>query len=292
MFKSGFVNVIGKPNVGKSTLCNALLGEDLSIITPKAQTTRHRILGIINGEQYQLILSDTPGILKPNNKMHETMLHGAYEAIEDADILIVMADANEPIDMDEIVVAAINQLTIPIIMLVNKIDKAELYSDKVNEWLKLLPGARFAMGISALKKNGIETLKRNLIQLLPEHPAYFDTEDLTDRSERFIVNEKIREKILLLYKEEIPYNVEVVTESFKDTPTILRIASTIYAGRESHKNIIIGKNGEGIKKLGTKAREDLEKFFQKKIFLELHVKVRDNWKNDERMLKYFGYIRK
>lgn len=287
--KAGFVNIVGKPNVGKSTLCNALVGENLSIITHKAQTTRHRILGIISEENYQIVLSDTPGYLNPSNKLHEAMMGQVFSAFDDADILLLMVDAYDEIQIEENIKTAIEKLKIPVFLIINKIDLTEIHEEKYNAWKALLPNITKIFSISALRKKGLDILKNEIIALLPENPPYFDKEDMTDKSERFIVNEKVREKILLYYKEEIPYNVEVITENFKESESIIKIRTIIFAGRESHKNIIIGKNGSGIKNVGTEARKDLEVFFNKKIFLELHVKVRDNWKNDEKMLKYFGY---
>jgi len=287
--KAGFVNIIGKPNVGKSTLANALVGENLSIITHKAQTTRHRILGIISEETYQIVLSDTPGYLSPSNKLHETMMAQVFSAFDDADILILMVDATDDVKVDEKILEEMKKLQIPVFLVINKIDKNEINNEVVSLWESTIPKLSKVFLISALQKTGLTELKNEIIALLPENPPYFDKEDLTDKSERFIVNEKVREKILLFYKEEIPYNVEVVTEQFKESEAIIKIRTIIYAGRESHKNIIIGKNGVGIKKIGTEARKDLELFFNKKIFLELHVKVSENWKNNEKMLKYFGY---
>lgn len=289
MHKAGFVNIIGNPNVGKSTLMNALLGEKLSIITPKAQTTRHRILGLANGEDYQIVFSDTPGVLKPGYKLQEYMMRAVKSTMMDADIFIVMTDISQDFDHPELL-GQIREAGVPVLLLINKIDlsdqakvvaKAEEWKARFPEWL-VLP-------ISALENFNIEQVLQKIIELLPPSPPYFPKDELTDRSERFIVAEIIREKILMNYQKEIPYSVEVAVESFKEEEGVVRIRSIIFVSRESQKGIIIGHQGSMLKKVGTEARVDIEKFLDKKTFLELHVKVNKNWRESDTQLRRFGY---
>ncbi|WP_369048172.1 GTPase Era [Tenacibaculum sp. UWU-22] len=288
--KAGFVNIIGNPNVGKSTLMNALVGEKLSIVTSKAQTTRHRILGIVNGEDYQIIFSDTPGIIKPAYALQESMMDFVKSAFEDADVLIYMVEVGEKELKDDTFFNKIIHSKIPIILLLNKIDLSsqEEVDTKINYWRKKVPNS-FVYVISALEKFNVETVFYKIIELLPDAPPFYPKDQLTDKPERFFVNEKIREKILQHYKKEIPYSVEVETESFIEENNIIKIRSVIMVERDTQKGIIIGHKGNAIKRLGTEARKDLQQFFDKKVFLDLHVKVNKNWRSNERQLKRFGY---
>ena len=288
--KSGFVNIIGNPNVGKSTLMNALVGEKLSIITAKAQTTRHRILGIVNDDDYQIVFSDTPGIIKPAYELQSSMMDFVKSALDDADILIYMVEVGEKELKNEGFFHKIIHSEIPVILLLNKIDTSsqEVVEQKVNYWKKKVPNATVFV-ISALEKFNIDSLFEKIVALLPEAPPYYPKDQLTDKPERFFVNEKIREKILIHYKKEIPYAVEVETEEFVEEDTIVRIRSVIMVERETQKGIIIGHKGTAIKRVGAEARKDLEKFFQKKVFIELYVKVNKNWRSDKNQLKRFGY---
>ena len=290
MHKSGFVNIIGNPNVGKSTLMNSLVGEKLSIITSKAQTTRHRILGIVNGENFQLVLSDTPGIIKPNYELQASMMDFVKTAIDDADIIIYMIEVGESSLKDKDLYNKIKSSKIPVLLVINKIDLTNQgdLEEQVDKWKDKLPNAE-VFPISALQKFQTENLLQRLIELLPESPAYFPKDQLTDKPERFFVNEIIREKILLNYKKEIPYSVEVITEEFKEDETIIRIRSIIMVERDSQKGIIIGHKGDALKKTGIQARKDLENFFGKQIHIELYVKVNKNWRNNQGQLKRFGY---
>ena len=290
MHKSGFINIIGNPNVGKSTLMNCLVGEKLSIITSKAQTTRHRILGIVNGDNFQLIFSDTPGIIKPTYELQNSMMEFVKSALDDADILLYMVEIGEKSIKDIEVHNKINNLKVPVIILLNKIDLSDQQQleIEINNWSKMYPNSD-VFPISALNNFNIEKLINRIIELIPESPAYFPKDQLTDKPERFFVNEKLREKILLYYDKEIPYSVEVVTEEFKEEESIIKIRSKILVERESQKGIIIGHKGVALKKIGTKARLDLEKFFGKKVFIELHVKVSKNWRSNTGELKKFGY---
>ena len=290
MHKSGFVNIIGNPNVGKSTLMNSLVGEKLSIITSKAQTTRHRILGIVNGENFQLVLSDTPGIIKPNYELQASMMDFVKTAIDDADIIIYMIEVGESSLKDKDLYNKIKSSKIPVLLVINKIDLTNQgdLEEQVDKWKDKLPNAE-VFPISALQKFQTENLLQRLIELLPESPAYFPKDQLTDKPERFFVNEIIREKILLNYKKEIPYSVEVITEEFKEDETIIRIRSIIMVERDSQKGIIIGHKGDALKKTGIQARKDLEDFFGKQIHIELFVKVNKNWRNNQGQLKRFGY---
>jgi GTP-binding protein Era len=288
--KSGFVNIIGNPNVGKSTLMNALVGEKLSIITSKAQTTRHRILGIVNHDDYQIVFSDTPGIIKPAYELQSSMMDFVKSALEDADILIYMVEVGEKELKNEGFFQKIINSKIPVILLLNKIDTSsqEAVEEKVEFWKEKVPNA-LVFVISALEKFNVDSLFDKIIELLPEAPPYYPKDQLTDKPERFFVNEKIREKILIHYKKEIPYAVEVETEEFKEEDTIVRIRSVIMVERETQKGIIIGHKGTAIKRVGAEARKDLEKFFEKKVFIELYVKVNKNWRSDKNQLKRFGY---
>ena len=288
--KSGFVNIIGNPNVGKSTLMNALVGEKLSIITAKAQTTRHRILGIVNDDHYQIVFSDTPGIIKPAYELQSSMMDFVKSALDDADILIYMVEVGEKELKNEGFFHKIIHSEIPVILLLNKIDSSsqEVVEQKVNYWKEKVPNATVFV-ISALEKFNVDSLFEKIVALLPEAPPYYPKDQLTDKPERFFVNEKIREKILIHYKKEIPYAVEVETEEFVEEDTIVRIRSVIMVERETQKGIIIGHKGTAIKRVGAEARKDLEKFFQKKVFIELYVKVNKNWRSDKNQLKRFGY---
>ncbi len=288
--KAGFVNIIGNPNVGKSTLMNALVGEKLSIITSKAQTTRHRILGIVNGEDYQVVFSDTPGIIKPAYELQESMMDFVKTAFEDADVLIYMVETGEKELKNEAFFEKITKVKVPLLLLINKIDlsnQAEV-EEQMAYWQKKVPNAS-VFPISALENFNVQNVMQEILSLLPECPPYFPKDQLTDKPERFFVNETIREKILEQFKKEIPYAVEVETESFLEEEDIIRIRSVIMVERDSQKGIIIGHKGAAIKKVGSEARKDLEKFFEKKIFLELFVKVNKDWRSRSSQLKRFGY---
>lgn len=288
--KAGFVNIIGNPNVGKSTLMNALVGERLSIITSKAQTTRHRILGIVNTDDYQVVFSDTPGIIKPAYELQESMMDFVKTAFEDADVLIYMVETGEKELKNEAFFEKIKSFKVPVLLLLNKIDQssqAEL-EQQVSYWKETLPNAEIHP-ISALENFNIETVMNRIVALLPVSPPFYPKDQLTDKPERFFVNETIREKILMHYKKEIPYSVEIVTEEFKEEPKLIRIRSVIMVERETQKGIIIGHKGAALKRVGTEARKDLEKFFGKKIFMDLYVKVNKNWRSSNSQLKRFGY---
>ena len=288
--RSGYVSIIGNPNVGKSTLVNALMGRDLSITTAKAQTTRHRILGLINGDHYQLVLSDTPGIIKPSYEMQNSMMDFVKESLNDADVLLYMISIQEKEIKDKALVERINKSKIPLFILINKIDlSSQLELEAVvKEWSKIFPNAK-VIPISALTGFFVSELLQMLIELLPESPAYFPKDQLSDKPEKFFVNESIRKSILEHYDKEIPYAVEVVTESFKEEEKIIRIQSVILVERETQKGIIIGHKGEQLKKVGIAARKDLTSFFGKKIHIELFVKVQKNWRSNPKQLKRFGY---
>ena len=288
--KAGFVNIIGNPNVGKSTFLNAVVGENLAITTPKAQTTRHRILGIVNGDDYQIVFSDTPGIIKPAYELQESMMDFVKESFEDADILLLMVEAGEKSLKNETFFDKIKQIQVPVLLLINKVDlvNQEKLEEMITYWQEKLPGVEI-YPVSALHGFGIEQVVKRILELLPESPPYFDKDQLTDKTERFIVNEKIREKILKHYKKEIPYAVEVETEEFKEDEQKIRIRSIIYVERDSQKGIIIGHKGSGLKRIGSEARKDLEQFFGKKIFLELFVKVNKDWRKKTEQLRRFGY---
>ncbi len=290
MHKAGFVNIIGNPNVGKSTLMNAFVGEKLSIITSKAQTTRHRIFGIVSGDDFQVVFSDTPGIIKPSYALQASMMDFVKSAFEDADILIYMVEIGEKELKDEVFFNRINKLDVPVLLLINKVDTSDqsTLEEQVAYWKEKVPRAEI-FPISALRNFQTEVVFNRIIELLPESPAFFPKDQFTDKPERFFVNEIIREKILLHYKKEIPYSVEVETESFADSETIIHIRSVIMVERESQKGIIIGHKGEALKRVGVEARTDLEKFFGKQIHLELFVKVNKDWRSNARQLRRFGY---
>jgi len=288
--KAGFVNIIGSPNVGKSTLMNALVGEKLSIITRKAQTTRHRIMGIINGDDFQIIYSDTPGILKPHYKLHEAMMKQVNNALLDADVMLYVIEAGEKPGENLDTINKINATEIPVLLLVNKIDAAvqERITETENIWAPLFKNAEVIL-VSAIKHLNLNAVFDSILKHLPESPPYYSKDELTNKPMRFFVAEIIREKILMFYSKEVPYSAEVVVESFKEEDTIIRIAATVFVARESQKAIIIGHKGAGIKRLGTEARLDLEHFLDKHVFLDLTVKVNENWRNDDKMLQRFGY---
>ncbi len=290
MHKSGFVNIIGNPNVGKSTLMNALVGERLSIITSKAQTTRHRIMGVVSGEDFQIVYSDTPGILKPAYKLQESMMKFVTGAVADADVILYVTDTVEQSDRSQEILQRIAASGIPTIVVINKIDLSnpEALEALVERWHTLLPEARIVPA-SAKERFNIEPLFKLILELLPEGEAYYDKDTLTDKTLRFFASEIIREKILKFYDKEIPYCCEIEIESYKEEPTIDRIAATIFVSRDSQKGIIIGHKGEKLKRVGKAAREDMEKFLGKKVFLELFVKVSDDWRNNDRQLRRFGY---
>ncbi len=288
--KAGFVNIIGNPNVGKSTLMNALVGERLSIITSKAQTTRHRILGIVNGDDFQILFSDTPGIIKPAYELQTSMMDFVKAAFDDADVLIYMVEMGEKELKDEQFFKKITNAKIPVLLLINKIDTADqaAVEEKLAYWQEKVPNAEVFL-ISALEKFNIEGVFNTILEKLPESPAFYPKDQLTDKPERFFVNEAIREKILMHYKKEIPYAVEIETEEFFEDEKIIKIRSVIMVERNTQKGIIIGHKGAALKRVGTEARKDLQKFFQKKIHLELYVKVNKDWRNNKNQLKRFGY---
>ena len=290
MHKSGFVNIIGNPNVGKSTLMNALVGERLSIITSKAQTTRHRIMGIVSGEEFQIVYSDTPGILKPAYKLQESMMKFVTGAVTDADVILYVTDTVEQSDRSAEIVGQIRQSGIPTIVVINKIDLSDpvRLDALVDKWQAELPAARI-VPVSAREQFNLEGLFQTILELLPEGPAYYPKDTLTDKTLRFFASEIIREKILRFYDKEIPYCCEIEIESYREEPTIDRIAATIYVARESQKGILIGHKGEKLKRVGQAAREDMEQFLGKKVFLQLFVKVSEDWRNNERQLRRFGY---
>ncbi|MCI9243889.1 MAG: GTPase Era [Alistipes sp.] len=290
MHKSGFVNIIGNPNVGKSTLMNALVGEKLSIITSKAQTTRHRIMGIVSGDDFQIVYSDTPGILKPSYKLQESMMKFVTGALTDADVILYVTDTVEQGDRSEEIVGKIARSGIPTIVVVNKIDLTtpEALEALVEKWHAALPEAQIVPA-SAKERFNIEGLFKTILDRLPEGPAFYPKDTLTDKTLRFFASEIIREKILRNYDKEIPYCCEIEIDSYKEEPAIDRIAATIYVSRESQKGILIGHKGEKLKRVGQAAREDLEQFLEKKVFLQLFVKVNDDWRNNPRQLRRFGY---
>jgi len=288
--KSGFVNIVGNPNVGKSTLMNRLVGERLSIITSKAQTTRHRILGIVNTEDMQIVYSDTPGVLHPNYKLQESMLDFSKSALDDADVLLYVTDIIETIDKNGDFLVKVERMTCPILLLINKIDQTTQpkLEKIVDQWKQLLPQAEI-IPISALSNFNIDYVKHRIEELMPESPPYFDKDALTDKPARFFVSEIIREKILLYYQKEVPYAVEVMVEQFIEEESLIRIKALIVVERESQKGIIIGHGGQALKKVGAMARKDIERFFEKKVFLEMFVKVEKDWRNRDNILKNFGY---
>ncbi|MBC8173251.1 MAG: GTPase Era [Chitinophagales bacterium] len=289
-FKAGFINIIGKPNAGKSTLLNLLVGERLAAITAKAQTTRRRILGIVTTDDYQIIYSDTPGIIDaPEYKLHEWMNAQIQTALEDADIILYITTPGEPKENNP-TIEKLKKTNTPVFIVINKTDLVEELKilEEIKSWDAVLPGKKI-IPVSALKNKNISTLQKNMITDLPVHPPYYETDELTDQTERAIVAEMVREKILEQYQQEIPYSAEVVVEEFKEKETITVIRAVIYVTKDSHKNIIIGNKGSAIKSLGTGARKNMEAWLGRKVFLELFVKVKENWKNDDRMLKHFGY---
>lgn len=295
MHKSGFVNIVGNPNVGKSTLMNLLVGERISIATFKAQTTRHRIMGILNTPEMQIVFSDTPGVLKPNYKLQEQMLQFSERALKDADVLLYVTDMVETPDKNQDFLEKVQKMKVPILVLINKIDTAPegknanaVLGELVEKWHQILPNAEI-MPISALHKFGVDQVLKRIEELLPECPAYFDKDQFTDKPARFFVTEIIREKILLYYDKEIPYSVEVVVEEFKEADKSIHIRAIIYVERESQKGIIIGHQGVALKKVSTEARKQLEKFFDKNIFLETYVKVDKDWRQSQRAMKAYGY---
>ena len=290
MHKAGFVNIVGNPNVGKSTLMNQLVGEKLSIATFKAQTTRHRIMGIVNTEDTQIVFSDTPGVLKPNYKMQEMMLQFSESALADADILLYVTDVVEDPEKNMDFLEKVSKMSIPVILLINKIDESDqkTLGKLVTKWHGLLPNAEI-LPISAKNKFGVDILLKRVHELLPESPAFFDKDQLTDKPAKFFVSEIIREKILRYYDKEIPYSVEVVVERFKEDDRQIHISAIIYVERSSQKGIIIGHQGMALKKVSTEARKSLERFFDKKIFLETFVKVDKDWRISQKELKHFGY---
>jgi len=288
--KAGYVNIIGNPNVGKSTLMNALIGQKLSIITPKAQTTRHRILGILNEKDYQIVFSDTPGVIKPAYKLQENMMNFVHSAFQDADVLIYMIEVGERGLKDEKLFERLKKTSVPVLMLMNKIDLADqdLVERELERWSGELPNAQL-LPISALNNFNIDKIKEKLVEMLPVSPPYYDKDAITDKSERFFIEEIIREKILKHYKKEIPYSVQIEVEEFFEEEEIIRIRAIIYVMRESQKGIIIGHKGMGLKRIGTEARRDIERMLDKKVFLATPVKVKKNWRNDNKQLKKFGY---
>ena len=290
MHKSGFVNIVGNPNVGKSTLMNLFVGERVSIATFKAQTTRHRIMGIINDDDVQIVFSDTPGVLKPNYKLQESMLAFSESALADADVLLYVTDPIETVDKNGEFLQKVAKMNVPVLVLINKIDLTQ--QDKlvqlVEEWHEILPNAEI-IPVSATAKFNVDVVLRRIRELIPECPPYFDKDQLTDKPARFFVSEIIREKILLFYDKEIPYSVEVGVESFKEEKNLIRINAVIYVERDSQKGIIIGHQGKALKKVATEARKSLEKFFGKKIYLETYVKVDKDWRSSDKELNLFGY---
>ncbi|MDD5345774.1 MAG: GTPase Era [Proteiniphilum sp.] len=288
--RSGFVNIVGNPNVGKSTLMNRLVGEKISIITAKAQTTRHRIIGIVNTADYQVVYSDTPGVLRPNYKLQEQMLTFSLSALQDADVLVYVTDVVEKVDKNDEFLTKVKQLDLPLLLLINKIDQTtqEKLEQLVLHWQILLPGAEI-YPISALNNFSVDIVQKRILELLPESPPYFEKDALTDKPARFFVAEIIREKALLLYQKEVPYAIEAVVEEFLEEKDIIRIRAIILVERDTQKGIVIGHKGESLKKLGTMARRDIERFFEKKIYLQLYVKVEKDWRNRDNLLRTFGY---
>lgn len=287
--KAGFVSIVGKPNVGKSSLMNKLVGENLSIITAKAQTTRHRIMGILNGSDFQIVYSDTPGLLEPKYELHKAMMSYVNVSLEDADLILLVVELGEK--FDEKVHSRFKKLVAPVVLLINKMDlaKGSMVVDKVEHWKSTLAPAAI-LPVSAKTGENLDQVLKTILAHLPVHPPYYPKDDLTDRSERFFAAEIIREKIFLNYEQEIPYSTEVMIEEFKDEEKIIRMRATIFVERDSQKGILIGKGGSSLKKVGTEARKDLESFFGKKVFLETFVKVADNWRKERQKLRQFGYV--
>jgi GTPase len=288
-FKSGFVSIVGRPNVGKSSLMNKLMGENLSIITAKAQTTRHRIMGILNGDNYQIVYSDTPGILEPKYALHEAMMSYVKVSLEDADFILLVVELEDK--FDPLLFDRFTKMKTPVLLVLNKIDlaKGSQVKDKVDYWKECIPNLLEVHPVSAKTGENVASILDIVVSKLPVHPAFFPQDEFTDRTERFFASEIIREKIFLTYEEEIPYSCEVKINSFKDQEDIIRISAEIYVERDSQKGIVIGKGGSSLKKVGTEARKDMESFFGKKIFLETHVRVADNWRKERNKLRQFGY---
>ncbi len=288
--KSGFVNILGNPNVGKSTIMNALVGENLSVITSKAQTTRHRIMGVISGQDFQVVYSDTPGIIKPDYKLHESMMKFVRQALTDADILLYVTEIDEDYLKNRDFIDKISQVNIPLLLLINKIDlgSQEKLDKLVDSWSEILRKA-IIIPVSAKEKFNLDTVFRKILELLPESPPYFPKDTLTDRPERFFASEIIREKVFLNYQKEIPYSTEIEIDEFREDNKMLWIRAVIHVARETQKGIIIGRNGSALKKTGTAARNDMEKFFGRKVFLELFVKVNKDWRKSDYQLRRFGY---
>ena len=292
MHRAGFVNIVGNPNVGKSTLSNKLVGERLSIITSKAQTTRHRIMGIVNGDDYQIVFSDTPGVLKPKFRLQQSMLEYSTGALVDADVLLYVTDVIESPTKNQDFLDKVAREKIPILLVINKIDLLKGNDDLlriIDQWKQLLPDAE-VFPTSALENFNVDNIMKRIIELLPESPPYFGKDALTDRSSRFFVTELVREKILMTYDKEVPYATQVIVEKFDESDTAIHIMAVIYVERDTQKGIIIGHQGRKLKHVGTEARKDIEKFFEKKVFLELYVKVEKDWRNQENKLRAFGYI--
>ena len=292
MHRAGFVNIVGNPNVGKSTLSNKLVGERLSIITSKAQTTRHRIMGIVNGEDYQIVFSDTPGVLKPKFRLQQSMLEYSTGALVDADVLLYVTDVIESPTKNQDFLDRVARENIPILLIINKIDLLKGNDDLmriIDQWKQLLPNAE-VFPTSALENFNVDNIMKRIVELLPESPPYFGKDALTDRSSRFFVTEIVREKILMTYDKEVPYATQVIVEKFDESDTAIHIMAVIYVERDTQKGIIIGHQGRKLKHVGIEARKDIEKFFEKKVFLELYVKVEKDWRNQESKLRAFGYI--
>ena len=292
MHRAGFVNIVGNPNVGKSTLSNRLVGERLSIITSKAQTTRHRIMGIVNGEDYQIVFSDTPGVLKPKFRLQQSMLEYSTGALVDADVLLYVTDVIESPTKNQDFLDRVAKENIPILLIINKIDLLKGNDDLmriIDQWKQLLPNAE-VFPTSALENFNVDNIMKRIVELLPESPPYFGKDALTDRSSRFFVTEIVREKILMTYDKEVPYATQVIVEKFDESDTAIHIMAVIYVERDTQKGIIIGHQGRKLKHVGIEARKDIEKFFEKKVFLELYVKVETDWRNQESKLRAFGYI--
>jgi GTP-binding protein Era len=288
--KAGFVSIIGKPNAGKSTLMNQLVGERLSIITPKAQTTRHRVMGILSGDNYQIIYSDTPGIIEPKYELQKSMMSFVDFSLEDADMILWVVDLTDQ-EGAERVLERLEKVDVPVLVILNKMDTSDQTKvvEAMAKWQEVFPKADMVVPVSATEKYNTETVMNWVLEKLPNHPPYYDKDELTDRPERFFASEMIREKVFELYSQEIPYSTEVVIESFKEEPTIIRIQAVIYVERDSQKGIIIGKGGDSLKRMATGARKSMETFFGKKIFLETFVKVEKDWRSKDRILKQFGY---
>jgi GTP-binding protein Era len=289
-FRSGFVSIVGKPNVGKSSLMNRLVGENVSIITAKAQTTRHRIMGIINGDNYQIVYSDTPGILEPKYSLHEAMMSYVRVSLDDADVILLVVELDDK--FEPLLFERFRKISAPIVLLINKTDlaKGSQVTDKTNYWKEQLPSVSEVLPVSAKTGENVSAILDRVIARMPLHPPFFPTDEFTDRTERFFASEIIREKIFLNYSEEIPYSAEVAITSFKDQEEIIRISAEIFVERETQKGIIIGKAGSSLKKVGMEARKDMESFFGKKVFLETRVKVAGNWRKEQHRLRQFGYL--